>query len=169
MTVLREEEFAPGKNINGSTFDTSDSAKLLVLRLHSRWVVAAGGFLTHSVPLYATSVEVSPLCSYAGENLEAICRGRTFDASSPQDQDYSLIDLLNTLEASTTRMEQNNVEFQQSTHVAPYSEKPTTVELIEMLAANFLQFQQSYHETMQSLQRNLQKLENLAESMETSM
>ncbi|KAF4378084.1 hypothetical protein F8388_020720 [Cannabis sativa] len=53
--VLREEEFAPGKNINGSTFDTSDSAKLLVLRLHSRWVVAAGGFLTHSVPLYATS------------------------------------------------------------------------------------------------------------------
>ncbi|KAF4381308.1 hypothetical protein CsatB_001238 [Cannabis sativa] len=78
--VLREEEFAPVKNINGSTFDTPESAKLLVLRLHSRWVVAAGGFLTHSVPLYATGVEVSPLCSYAGENLEAICRGRTFHA-----------------------------------------------------------------------------------------
>ncbi|EXC24806.1 putative UDP-N-acetylglucosamine pyrophosphorylase [Morus notabilis] len=52
--VLREEEFAPVKNANGSTFDTPDSAKLLVLRLHARWVVAAGGFLTHSVPLYAT-------------------------------------------------------------------------------------------------------------------
>ncbi|PON37837.1 UTP--glucose-1-phosphate uridylyltransferase family [Parasponia andersonii] len=78
--VLREEEFAPVKNVNGSTFDTPDSAKLLVLRLHARWVVAAGGFLTHSVPLYATGVEVSPLCSYAGENLEAICRGRTFHA-----------------------------------------------------------------------------------------
>ncbi|KAJ4828275.1 UDP-N-acetylglucosamine diphosphorylase 1 [Turnera subulata] len=78
--VLREEEFAPVKNANGSNFDTPDSAKLLVLRLHSRWVVAAGGFLTHSVPLYATGVEVSPLCSYAGENLEAICRGRTFHA-----------------------------------------------------------------------------------------
>ncbi|OAY54428.1 UDP-N-acetylglucosamine diphosphorylase 1 isoform X1 [Manihot esculenta] len=78
--VLREEEFAPVKNANGSNFDTPDSARLLVLRLHTRWVVAAGGFLTHSVPLYATGVEVSPLCSYAGENLEAICRGRTFHA-----------------------------------------------------------------------------------------
>ncbi|KAM6549065.1 hypothetical protein CsatB_020741 [Cannabis sativa] len=78
--VLRDEEFAPVKNANGSSFDTPDSARLLVLRLHSRWVVAAGGFLTHSVPLYATGVEVSPLCSYAGENLEAICRGRTFHA-----------------------------------------------------------------------------------------
>ncbi|CAD6341650.1 unnamed protein product [Miscanthus lutarioriparius] len=54
---LREEEFAPVKNANG-------------------------GFLTHSVPLYMTGVEVSPLCSYAGENLEAICRGRTFHAPS---------------------------------------------------------------------------------------
>lgn len=80
--VLREEEFAPVKNANGSNFDTPDSARLLVLRLHSRWVVAAGGFLTHSVPLYATGVEVSPLCSYAGENLEPICRGRTFHAPS---------------------------------------------------------------------------------------
>lgn len=160
VQVLREEEFAPVKNANGSNFDTPDSAKLLVLRLHTRWVVAAGGFLTHSVPLYATGklfpftteerrkynyglgvtptlvskvmsrgfyadiytfmervseslwqgdrentiflleklsyltlpflsrnviashsgVEVSPLCSYAGENLEPICRGRTFHA-----------------------------------------------------------------------------------------
>ncbi|KAG6581515.1 UDP-N-acetylglucosamine diphosphorylase 1, partial [Cucurbita argyrosperma subsp. sororia] len=78
--ILREEEFAPVKNGNGSNFDTPDSARLLVLRLHARWVVAAGGFLTHSVPLYATGVEVSPLRSYAGENLEAICRGRTFHA-----------------------------------------------------------------------------------------
>ncbi|KAJ4981768.1 hypothetical protein NE237_032605 [Protea cynaroides] len=78
--VLREEEFAPVKNANGSNFDTPDSARLLVLRLHSRWLVAAGGFLTHSVPLYTTGVEISPICSYAGENLEAICRGRTFHA-----------------------------------------------------------------------------------------
>ncbi|KAK4754343.1 hypothetical protein SAY87_002447 [Trapa incisa] len=78
--VVREEEFAPVKNANGSNFDTPDSARLLVLRLHTRWVVAAGGFLTHSVPLYATGVEVSPLCSYAGESLEALCRGRTFHA-----------------------------------------------------------------------------------------
>lgn len=44
------------KNANGSNFDTPDSARLLVLRLHARWVVAAGGFLTHSVPLYATGI-----------------------------------------------------------------------------------------------------------------
>ncbi|CAL5213866.1 unnamed protein product [Lathyrus oleraceus] len=78
--VLREEEFAPVKNAIGSNYDTPDTAKMLVFRLHTRWVVAAGGFLTHSVPLYATGVEVSPLCSYAGENLEPICRGRTFHA-----------------------------------------------------------------------------------------
>lgn len=52
--VIREEEFAPVKNANGSSYDTPDSARLMVLRLHSRWVVAAGGFLTHSVPLYLT-------------------------------------------------------------------------------------------------------------------
>ncbi|XP_006659213.1 UDP-N-acetylglucosamine diphosphorylase 1-like [Oryza brachyantha] len=80
--ILREEEFAPVKNANGATYDTPDSARLMLLRLHSRWVVAAGGFLTHSVPLYMTGVEVSPLSSYVGENLEAICRGRTFHAPS---------------------------------------------------------------------------------------
>lgn len=54
--ISREEEFAPVKNANGngSNVDTPDSARLMVLRLHTRWVVAAGGFLTHSVPLYAT-------------------------------------------------------------------------------------------------------------------
>ncbi|KAH8521257.1 hypothetical protein H0E87_002349 [Populus deltoides] len=52
--VPREEEFAPVKNANGSNFDTPESARLLVLRLQTRWVVAAGGFVTHSVPLYAT-------------------------------------------------------------------------------------------------------------------
>ncbi|XP_078175680.1 UDP-N-acetylglucosamine diphosphorylase 1-like isoform X1 [Carex rostrata] len=80
--ILREEEFAPVKNANGASYDTPDTARLMLLRLHSRWVVAAGGFLTHSVPLYLTGVEVSPLCSYAGENLESICRGRTFHAPS---------------------------------------------------------------------------------------
>ncbi|CAL9090753.1 unnamed protein product [Musa acuminata var. zebrina] len=80
--VLREEEFAPVKNANGASYDTPDSARLMLLRLHSRWVVAAGGFLTHSVPLYLTGVEISPLCSYAGENLEGLCRGRTFHAPS---------------------------------------------------------------------------------------
>ncbi|KAK5776521.1 hypothetical protein PVK06_044481 [Gossypium arboreum] len=51
--VLQEEEFAPVKNANGSNYNTPDNARLLVLRLHIRWVVAGSGFLTHSVPLHA--------------------------------------------------------------------------------------------------------------------
>lgn len=78
--VLREEEFGPVKNANGATADTPDTARLLVLNLHTRWVVAAGGFVTHSIPLHLTGIEVSPLRSYVGENLEEVCRGRTFHA-----------------------------------------------------------------------------------------
>lgn len=40
LFVLREEEFATVKNANGWSFDTPDSARLLVLGLHARWVVA---------------------------------------------------------------------------------------------------------------------------------
>lgn len=78
--VLREEEFAPVKNASGATTDTPDTARLLLLNLHTRWVVAAGGFVTHSIPLHLTGIEVSPLRSYVGENLEDVCRNRTFHA-----------------------------------------------------------------------------------------
>lgn len=78
--ALREEEFAPVKNANGAASDTPETAQLLLLNLHTRWAVAAGGFVTHSVPLHMTGIEVSPLRSYAGENLEEVCRGRTFHA-----------------------------------------------------------------------------------------
>ncbi|KAH7277566.1 hypothetical protein KP509_39G057300 [Ceratopteris richardii] len=78
--VLREEEFAPVKNAGGSTTDTPDTARLLLLNLHTRWVVAAGGFVTHSIPLHLTGIEVSPLRSYGGENLDDVCRNRTFHA-----------------------------------------------------------------------------------------
>ncbi|KAG8475406.1 hypothetical protein CXB51_032262 [Gossypium anomalum] len=53
-TMPPKEEFAPVKNANGSDYNTPDNARLLVLRLHTRWVAAASGFLTHSVLLYAT-------------------------------------------------------------------------------------------------------------------
>ncbi|KAH9318707.1 hypothetical protein KI387_020476, partial [Taxus chinensis] len=48
--ILREEEFAPVKNANGYATDTPETSRLLVLHLHTRWVIAAGGFVTHSVP-----------------------------------------------------------------------------------------------------------------------
>ncbi|XP_042460365.1 UDP-N-acetylglucosamine diphosphorylase 2-like [Zingiber officinale] len=76
--ILREEEFAPIKNANGASYDTPDSAKLMLLRLHSRWVVAS--VLNCHCHISLSVVEISPLCSNAGENLEAICHGRTFHA-----------------------------------------------------------------------------------------
>ena len=68
--MLREEEFAPVKNANGSNFDTPESARLSVLRLHTRWVIAAGGFLTHSVPLYATGKTPK---TYSHYNFCSLC------------------------------------------------------------------------------------------------
>jgi UDP-N-acetylglucosamine/UDP-N-acetylgalactosamine diphosphorylase len=53
---VREEEFAPVKNATGAAVDTPDTARLLLLNLHTRWVVAAGGFVTHSVPLQLTGM-----------------------------------------------------------------------------------------------------------------
>ncbi|XVE67562.1 hypothetical protein DITRI_Ditri08aG0170400 [Diplodiscus trichospermus] len=51
--ILREEEFAPVTNANGSNYYSPDSERLLVLRLHTDWVVAAGAsFLTHSMRHY---------------------------------------------------------------------------------------------------------------------
>jgi UDP-N-acetylglucosamine/UDP-N-acetylgalactosamine diphosphorylase len=67
VQVLREEEFGPVKNANGSNYDTPDSVKLMLLRLHSRWVVAAGGFLTHSVALCTTG-NLSP-CMHFFKNM----------------------------------------------------------------------------------------------------
>jgi hypothetical protein len=61
------------KNANGATYDTPDSARLMLLRLHSRWVVAAGGFLTHSVPLYMTGN-----CSPSIYVLESVSKVRIF-------------------------------------------------------------------------------------------
>eukprot|EP00246_Nothoceros_aenigmaticus_P005204 TRINITY_DN17094_c0_g1_i1.p1 TRINITY_DN17094_c0_g1~~TRINITY_DN17094_c0_g1_i1.p1 ORF type:complete len:482 (+),score=72.96 TRINITY_DN17094_c0_g1_i1:287-1732(+) len=80
--VLRDEEFAPVKNASGSPTDSPETARLLLLRTHMRWVVAAGGLVAHTVPIHTTGLEVSPLVSYAGEGLEDICRGRTFQAQS---------------------------------------------------------------------------------------
>ena len=53
---MREEEFAPVKNATGAAVDTPDTARLQLLNLHTRWVVAAGGFVTHSVPLQLTGM-----------------------------------------------------------------------------------------------------------------
>lgn len=73
MEVARDEQFAPVKNAPGSNVDSPDTARAAVLKLHARWVERAGGRVEA-----AEGVEVSPLLSYAGENLEGVCSGVTF-------------------------------------------------------------------------------------------
>lgn len=73
LEVRREEEFAPVKNAPGSAADSPDTARQLIMSLHSRWVRAAGGTVESE-----EGVEVSPLVSYAGEGLEPCCSGKTF-------------------------------------------------------------------------------------------
>ena len=70
MEVDRSEEFSPVKNAPGTSTDSPDTAREHVLKLHSSWVVKAGGVAENDV-------EISPLDSYAGEGLDW-CKGRTF-------------------------------------------------------------------------------------------
>ena len=74
MEVKREEEFSPVKNAPGSANDSPDTARQHVLSLHASWIAAQGGMFEDAEQ---TAVEVSPLVSYAGENLEWT-KGRTF-------------------------------------------------------------------------------------------
>ena len=52
------------------------SSVFWVTRFICRWVEAAGGSVHCS-----DGVEVSPLASYSGENLEQHCKGKTFEKS----------------------------------------------------------------------------------------
>lgn len=100
LEAPRAQQFAPVKNAVGA--DSPATAREAVLRLHSGWVLAAGGSVAPADDATATAaaaedvaaavstaaagsaaatplgVEVSPLLSYAGEGLEAVCKGQTF-------------------------------------------------------------------------------------------
>ena len=59
----REEEFSPLKNADKvGVSDTPTTAREALLKLHKHYVEVAGGEV-------AGQVEISPLLSYAGENL----------------------------------------------------------------------------------------------------
>jgi UDP-N-acetylglucosamine/UDP-N-acetylgalactosamine diphosphorylase len=65
LKVKREDEFAPVKNSNGE--DSPKTASELILSLHKQWLINNG--LDCNV-LSGKTVEVSPLTSYFGEDID---------------------------------------------------------------------------------------------------
>lgn len=65
IKVKREEEFAPVKNSNGE--DSPKTARELILNLHKQWLISHG--LDCKI-LMGKTVEISPLTSYFGENID---------------------------------------------------------------------------------------------------
>lgn len=65
LNVKREEEFAPVKNRYG--LDSPETAKKMMLDLHRQWLISQG---CDSEVLIGKTVEISPLTSYYGENID---------------------------------------------------------------------------------------------------
>lgn len=81
LEVNREEEFSPLKNGAGAPKDSPETCLADVCRLHTKYIVRAGGAIatdnkesSKNPPL----VEISPLTSYAGEDIESLVKGKTF-------------------------------------------------------------------------------------------
>lgn len=68
---VREEEFSPLKNADSAGQDCPTTARTDLLKLHKKWLLAAGAKSVDG------NVEVSPLLSYAGENLTDV-EGKSF-------------------------------------------------------------------------------------------
>ncbi|XP_055627347.1 UDP-N-acetylhexosamine pyrophosphorylase-like protein 1 [Toxorhynchites rutilus septentrionalis] len=75
VEVPRDEEFSALKNADSAGKDCASTARADIYRLHRKYIEAAGGTVE------GTECEISPLLSYAGENLEAVVHGQIF--SSP--------------------------------------------------------------------------------------
>ena len=80
--MLREDEFSPLKNADGpGKADTPTTAREALYALHRKYVERAGGEMA-AVPATdgVAVVEISPLLSYAEENLGQLVKGRKLEA-----------------------------------------------------------------------------------------
>jgi len=85
LEIDREEEFSPLKNGLGASADSPQTCRDDLSRLHQRYITQAGGTIaTKSEEAYrsprdqAAVCEISPLLSFAGEDLEPIVAGKEF-------------------------------------------------------------------------------------------
>lgn len=73
VEVPREVEFSALKNADAAGKDCPSTARCDIFRLHKAYIEAAGGTVVGE-----TEVEISPLLSYEGENIEDLVQGKTF-------------------------------------------------------------------------------------------
>ncbi|CAD6445504.1 b815b071-0d4d-4c72-8946-9ccc9ffd7e9c [Sclerotinia trifoliorum] len=86
MEVKREDEFSPLKNAKGTGEDDPDTSKKDIMDQGKRWVQAAGATVIGEST--DDGIEVSPLISYAGEELEKL-KGQTIKAPAVLEKEIS--------------------------------------------------------------------------------
>lgn len=75
--VPRNYEFSALKNADSAKKDCPTTARNDLLRLHKSYIENAGGIVKQGV-----EVEISPLLSYAGENIESKVKDKNFDTTT---------------------------------------------------------------------------------------
>ncbi|CAH0404048.1 unnamed protein product [Chilo suppressalis] len=76
LEVARDVEFSALKNADAAKKDCPSTAREDLLRLHRKYIREAGGEIGDNI-----DVEISPLLSYGGENLEELVKGEVFTIS----------------------------------------------------------------------------------------
>lgn len=76
LEVARDVEFSALKNADTAKKDCPSTAREDLLRLHRKYIREAGGIIEDNV-----DVEISPLLSYGGENLEDLVKNEVFTIS----------------------------------------------------------------------------------------